>query len=101
MFQKNQARAQLSKLSQKRYELLQLSRRLKDLLPKRLELVKSQYQQDNRPGKSLRLALQDKKYLEYLNEFLEISYQYRQITVKWEVTKMKLLLSNTTFSYKN
>ena len=66
MFNKNKAKEKLNRLSYKRYELLQLSRRLKELLPKRLELIKKDYQKSHKPGKSLRIALQDKVYLNYI-----------------------------------
>ena len=74
--------------SKKSIENYQVLKRLKKLLPTRLEYIKQKYCNEYTKGKAQRLALQDSEYQEHLKEVIQIAYLSKKYRILWETYTM-------------
>ena len=74
--------------SKKNAENQQVVKRLEKLLPIRLQNITERYTKQYSKGKSLRLALKDLEYCNYLDEIRRLSTLSRKYRVLWESYSM-------------
>lgn len=70
-------------------DLRQLDKRLKSLLPSRLESIKKKYQESGKPARKAGLmALVDDEYLSHVEEMLKMSASAREHHIQYETYLM-------------
>ena len=78
----------VTKLGAEQAKTRQVAKRLKELLPTRLDQMKRKYQKNFSASKALRLALRDPQYLKYLKEYLDLSEKAQHKRILWETHNM-------------
>lgn len=81
-------RHRISVLGQRQAEINQVVRRCQELLPARLAHLTKEYRRSHRAGKAGRLALRDPRYLAWLDELAEISFEALRVRIEWETSRM-------------
>lgn len=80
----------LSKIAYHALSAKQVSRRLSELLPYRLEERVREYRsRGHNLAKAQRLALIDPQYISYLKELAEIRYQASQYDMLWQNNQLR------------
>lgn len=72
------------------YETRQISKRLKELLPKHLKVITLGYRKMHKASKAERLALKDPTYVSFLNEIVTMNNLSLESKILWE-TRLMLL----------
>jgi hypothetical protein len=77
--------AQISKNASEAADARQIARRLRTLLPSRLNEIKAHYcRQGSGASKSLRYALADQRYGELVSELVKVSHQALRARISYE-----------------
>lgn len=66
----------------------QLARRLKELLPERLKQIEREYRRQHAPAKAQRLALNDRRYLDFLAQASDAQAAALESRITWETHRM-------------
>ena len=86
---REQLRHRICQAGKKQAEARQIARRYRELLSLRLARLAGEYRRSFAAGKAERLALHDPRYLRWLDELTELSFEALKARVEWETGRMR------------
>lgn len=90
----------ISRSGDKQAQARQVAKRLHTLLPQRLKEIEREYRRRHPPAKAHRLALSDRRYLDFIEQAAEITAAALESRVIWETHRLLFEARRSIQSYR-